>query len=109
MKLNILLAALIIAPLTLTACSNKNDAPAAQQGQSAPADEKVTPEQQAAIDALDKPVMDEKIQIFQSLFRMRRQMQRHLLLKMLEQLSRIKKSQVIRFGFIKVPANTGIF
>ncbi|MGZ7881363.1 hypothetical protein [Acinetobacter soli] len=60
MKLNILLAALIIAPLTLTACSKKNDAPAAQQGQSAPADEKVTPEQQAAIDALDKPVMDEK-------------------------------------------------
>ncbi|MDQ1207403.1 hypothetical protein QE380_000326 [Acinetobacter baylyi] len=60
MNFKLLLAALIIAPLALTACSKKNDAPASEQGQTAPADEKITPEQQAAIDALDKPVMNEK-------------------------------------------------
>ncbi|MBJ9985159.1 hypothetical protein IAE19_06835 [Acinetobacter sp. S40] len=60
MKLKLALAALVIVPLTLTACAKKNDAPASQEGQAAPAQEKITPEQQAAIDALDKPVMDEK-------------------------------------------------
>ena len=61
MKLKLTLAALLIAPLALTACSKKEEAPAAEQTQTAaPADEKVTPEQQAAIDAIDKPVMDEK-------------------------------------------------
>lgn len=60
MKSKWALVALILVPLTLTACAKKNDAPASQEGQAAPVQEKITPEQQAAIDALDKPVMDEK-------------------------------------------------
>ena len=60
MKLKLVLAAIVVIPLTLTACAKKNDAPASHEGQAAPVEEKVTPEQQAAIDALDKPVMDEK-------------------------------------------------
>ncbi|WP_130802569.1 hypothetical protein [Acinetobacter ihumii] len=60
MKLKLALAALVMIPLTFTACAKKNDAPASHEGQTAPVEEKVTPEQQAAIDALDKPVMDEK-------------------------------------------------
>ena len=60
MKLKFAWAALVIVPLTLTACAKKNDAPASHEGQAAPAQEQITPEQQAAIDALDKPVMDEK-------------------------------------------------
>ncbi|MCU4412505.1 hypothetical protein KTH71_00370 [Acinetobacter sp. WU_MDCI_Axc73] len=60
MKLKLVLAAILVIPLTLTACAKKNDAPASHEGQAAPAQEKVTPEQQAAIDALDKPVMDQK-------------------------------------------------
>ncbi|AYA01849.1 hypothetical protein BEN74_02535 [Acinetobacter sp. WCHAc010034] len=61
MNLKLALAALLIAPLALTACSKKEEAPKAETEASAPAaDEKVTPEQLAAIDALDKPVLDEK-------------------------------------------------
>ncbi len=55
------LAALLIAPLALAACSKKEEAPAADQAQTAaPVDEKVTPEQQAVIDSIDQPVLDEK-------------------------------------------------
>ncbi|MPW42937.1 hypothetical protein [Acinetobacter guerrae] len=60
MKLKFALAALVMIPLTLTACAKKDDAPASHEGQTTPVEEKVTSEQQAAIDALDKPVMDEK-------------------------------------------------
>lgn len=66
MKLNLALAVLLIAPLTLVACSKQEKAPAAEQGSSSAAvapeatSEKGTPEQQAAIDALDQPVLDEK-------------------------------------------------
>ena len=56
MNLKLTLAALLIAPLALTACAKKDEAPKAD----AAVEEKVTPEQQAAIDSLDKPVMDEK-------------------------------------------------
>lgn len=64
MKLKLVLAALIIAPLALTACSKKEEASKAQAEASAPAvaDDATTAEQQAAIDALDKPVLDEKNQ-----------------------------------------------
>ena len=56
MNLKLTLAALLIAPLALTACAKKDEAPK----RDAAVEEKVTPEQQAAIDSLDKPVMDEK-------------------------------------------------
>ena len=63
MNLKLALAALIIAPLALTACSKKEEASKAETEASAPAaDEQTTPEQQAKIDALDKPVLDEKNQ-----------------------------------------------
>ncbi|NNP72211.1 hypothetical protein A7P53_06985 [Acinetobacter defluvii] len=66
MKLNLALAVLLIAPLTLVACSKQEKAPAAEQGTASAAvatdtaSETVTAEQQAAIDALDQPVLDEK-------------------------------------------------
>ncbi|RKG34080.1 hypothetical protein [Acinetobacter tianfuensis] len=61
MNLKLVLAALLIAPLALTACAKKEAAPQDTAEASAPvADEKTTPEQQAAIDALDQPVLDEK-------------------------------------------------
>ncbi|AWL29098.1 hypothetical protein DJ533_11225 [Acinetobacter defluvii] len=66
MKLNLALAVLLIAPLTLVACSKQEKAPAAEQGTASEAvatdtaSETVTAEQQAAIDALDQPVLDEK-------------------------------------------------
>ena len=61
MKFKLALAALLIGPLALTACSKKKEAPKAGTEASAPvADAQTTPEQQAAIDALDKPVLDEK-------------------------------------------------
>lgn len=45
----------------LTACAKKEEATQAGQDASSTAvADKVTPEQQAAIDALDKPVLDEK-------------------------------------------------
>ena len=56
MNLKLTLAALLIVPLALTACAKKDEAPKTD----AAVEEKVTPEQQAAIDSLDKPVMDEK-------------------------------------------------
>lgn len=61
MKLKVLLAALVILPLTLTACS-KQEKPADEQGTASTVTESetVSAEQQAAIDAIDKPVLDEK-------------------------------------------------
>lgn len=61
MNLKLTFAALLIVPMMLTACAKKEEA--AQAGQDAASTavaDKVTPEQQAAIDALDKPVLDEK-------------------------------------------------
>lgn len=63
MNVKLTLAALLIAPLMLTACAKKDEAPKADaaSGAVAPTEsEKVSPEQQAAIDSLDKPVLDEK-------------------------------------------------
>ena len=57
MNLKLTLTALLIVPLALTACAKKDEAPKTAD---AAVEEKVTPEQQAAIDSLDKPVMDEK-------------------------------------------------
>ena len=61
MKKQLTLAALLAASLALTACAKQENAPAAEAEASvAVADETVTPEQQAAIDAIDQPVLDEK-------------------------------------------------
>ena len=63
MKFKVIVAALILAPLALTACSKKDKAAEDQAASAvvAPTEsEKVTPEQQAAIDSLDKPIADEK-------------------------------------------------
>lgn len=64
MKFKVLLTALILAPLALTACSKQEKASGDQQAASAVAtpteSETVTPEQQAAIDSIDKPIADEK-------------------------------------------------
>lgn len=62
MKFKFTLAALIIAPIMFTACAKKEEAKnAEQQEQTASAvSTQTTPEQQAAIDALDKPNLDEK-------------------------------------------------
>ena len=63
MNLKLALAVLLIAPLTLTACAKKEQAPAANEASAAAVEEtETTPEQQKAIDALDKPVLDEKNQ-----------------------------------------------
>ncbi|QIO09166.1 hypothetical protein [Acinetobacter lanii] len=54
----------LFTPIILTACSKQESAPAAQQTSTSDAQsqstEKLTPEQQTAIDALDQPVLDEK-------------------------------------------------
>jgi hypothetical protein len=60
MNLKLTLAALVILPLTLAACAKKDEAPKTETAASAAADQQTTPEQQKAIDALDKPVLDEK-------------------------------------------------
>ncbi|UBX51336.1 hypothetical protein LDO52_08135 [Acinetobacter pseudolwoffii] len=61
MKKQLTLAALLAASLALTACAKQESAPAAEaEGSAAVATETVTPEQQAAIDAIDQPVLDEK-------------------------------------------------
>ena len=61
MKKQLTLAALLAASLALTACAKQENAPAAEaEASAAVADETVTPEQQAAIDAIDQPVLDEK-------------------------------------------------
>ena len=60
MYLKLTFAALLIVPMMLTACAKKKSAQAGQDAASTAVADKVTPEQQAAIDALDKPVLDEK-------------------------------------------------
>ncbi|MBP6190460.1 MAG: hypothetical protein KA331_00185 [Acinetobacter sp.] len=60
MKFKLTLAALMIAPIMFTACAKKDEAKNAEQSeQTAPAVIETTPEQQAAIDAIDKPNLDE--------------------------------------------------
>lgn len=55
------LATLLSTAMLLTACGKSENAPATEQEASAPVvEETVTAEQQAAIDAIDKPVLDEK-------------------------------------------------
>ena len=61
MNLKLTFAALLIVPMMLTACAKKEEATqAGQDAASTAVADKVTPEQQAAIDALDQPVLDEK-------------------------------------------------
>ena len=61
MNFKVIFATLLIVPLVLglSACSKPEQAPASE---TTPPDTSatVTPEQQAAIDAIDKPVLDEK-------------------------------------------------
>ncbi len=61
MNLKLTLAALLIVPVMLTACGKKEESSnAGQDAASTAVADKVTPEQQATIDSLDKPVLDEK-------------------------------------------------
>ena len=64
MNIKLTLAALILVPFALTACSKQEKAPAADQASASEVavseSEQVSPEQQAAIDAIDQPVLDEK-------------------------------------------------
>ncbi|MBD1220189.1 hypothetical protein IDM30_08900 [Acinetobacter seifertii] len=60
MNLKLTLAALLIVPVMLTACGKKEESSKAGQDASTAVADKVTPEQQATIDSLDKPVLDEK-------------------------------------------------
>lgn len=60
MKLKLTLAALLIAPLALTACAKKDEAPKNDAATTATVEEKISPEQQAAIDSIDQPILDEK-------------------------------------------------
>ncbi len=61
MNLKLTLAALLIVPVMLTACAKKEESSKARQDAASTAvSDKVTPEQQATIDSLDKPVLDEK-------------------------------------------------
>ena len=63
MNLKLALAVLLIAPLTLTACAKKESAPTESEASAVAVDNaQTTPEQQKAIDELDKPVLDEKNQ-----------------------------------------------
>ena len=48
-----------------TACTQQENTPAENvENTTAVNEESISPEQQAAIDAIDKPVLDEKIQMF---------------------------------------------
>ena len=64
MKFKFTLAALLIGPLAFTACSKQEKAPASEQTSSSEATSaesaNTSAEQQAVIDALDQPVLDEK-------------------------------------------------
>ena len=61
MYLKLTFAALLIVPMMLTACAKKKRRlKRSKDAASTAVADKVTPEQQAAIDALDKPVLDEK-------------------------------------------------
>lgn len=59
MNLKLTLAALLIVPLALTACAKKDEAPKNETAETVAVNEKITPEQQAAIDAIDQPILDE--------------------------------------------------
>lgn len=56
------LAALIIAPIMLTACGKKEEAKNVEQQEQVASEVSAptTPEQQAAIDAIDKPELQDK-------------------------------------------------
>jgi len=61
MKKQLTIAVLLAASLALTACAKQESAPEAEaESSAAVADQAVTPEQQAAIDAIDQPILDEK-------------------------------------------------
>ena len=59
MKFKLTLAALIIAPIMLTACAQKEEAKNAEPQEQTTSVTQTSPEQQAAIDAIDKPNLDE--------------------------------------------------
>ena len=60
-----------------TACTQQENTPAEDvENTTAVNEEFISPEQQAAIDAIDKPVLDEKIQMFQLKLPMHLQMLR---------------------------------
>lgn len=59
MNLKLTFAALLIVPLALTACAKKDEAPKNETTETVAVNEKITPEQQAAIDAIDQPILDE--------------------------------------------------
>ena len=59
MKFKLTLAALIIAPIMLTACAKKAEAKNAEPQEQTTSVTQTSPEQQAAIDAIDKPNLDE--------------------------------------------------
>ena len=59
MKFKLTLAALIIAPIMLTACAKKEEAKNAEPQEQTTSITQTSPEQQAAIDAIDKPNLDE--------------------------------------------------
>lgn len=64
MKKQLTIAVLLAASLALTACAKQESTPEAEaESSAAVADQAVTPEQQAAIDAIDQPILDEKIPI----------------------------------------------
>ncbi|AUC08017.1 hypothetical protein QUG64_03655 [Acinetobacter lwoffii] len=61
MKKQLTIAVLLAASLALTACAKQESTPEAEaESSAAVADQAVTPEQQAAIDAIDQPILDEK-------------------------------------------------
>ncbi|MCO8073177.1 hypothetical protein NI470_05210 [Acinetobacter lwoffii] len=61
MKKQLTTAVLLAASLALTACAKQESAPETEaESSAAVADQTVTPEQQAAIDAIDQPILDEK-------------------------------------------------
>ncbi|OTG81899.1 hypothetical protein B9T31_15105 [Acinetobacter sp. ANC 4558] len=62
MKQTKVFIAVLVTSLVLTACSKQDKVPASTEASTATVVDKVTPEQQAAIDAIDKPVLDEKNQ-----------------------------------------------
>lgn len=59
MNLKLTFAALLIVPLALTACAKKDEAPKNETVETVVVNEKITPEQQASIDAIDQPILDE--------------------------------------------------
>ena len=60
MKQHLILAALLAASFMFTACTQQKNTPAEEVENTTAVEESISPEQQAAIDAIDKPVLDEK-------------------------------------------------